>query len=164
MLTFITGKIDSGKTARMLEMYEKLKHEGADGFVCTKVFSGKDFKGYDLMRLGSPSRFQLAVLDVDYQGGFSKPVLFDRFVFNAECFLEGADILSEAISNASVKHVFIDEIGPLELRGEGFPGIIALLSDRSLLSRKDFYVCTRDSCLAPLLEAIGPTDSCIIRT
>lgn len=164
MLTLVTGMIDSGKTSRMLKIYEKLRHDGADGFVCPKVFSGDVFMGYELMRLGSDARFQMAVLDVNYKNDFSKPFFFDRFVFNAECFSAGADILSEAISNTSVKHVFIDEIGPLELRGNGFTGIVTLLSNQSLLASKDFYISTRDSCLAPFLKAIGSPDASIIRT
>lgn len=155
MLTYVTGAIGSGKTALMLRLYDKLKREGADGFVCPKVYSGDVFKGYDLVRLGDSGRVTFAHLGDFYEGGFTKPFFFDRFVFDGECFELGTKILIEAIANGDVRYVFVDEIGPLELDGKGFKGIIALLSDNLVNKGKDFYISVRESCLEQLDDALG---------
>ena len=70
MLTYVTWAIGSGKTALMLRLNDKLKREGADGFVCPKVYYGGEFQGYDLVRLGDSGRVTFARLGDFYEGSF----------------------------------------------------------------------------------------------
>lgn len=163
MLTYVTGAIGSGKTALMLRLNNKLKREGADGFVCPKVYYGGEFQGYDLVRLGDSGRVTFARLGDFYEGGFTEPFFFDRFVFEGECFSLGTRILEEALANKGVRHVFVDEIGPLELDGRGFKEIIKMLSNNLENTGKDFYISVRESCLKQLDDALGSPPSRIIR-
>ncbi|HOA15526.1 MAG TPA: nucleoside-triphosphatase [Bacillota bacterium] len=163
MLTYVTGAIDSGKTSLMQRLSEELKDDGVDGILCPKSYFEGEFIGYGMVRAGSSTVVPLAILEASYRGSFAESFYFDRFVFNVECFALGARIVAEAISREDVRHVFVDEVGPLELEGKGFKGIVALLSRNVGDPSKEFYIGVRESCLAQLHRALGSPQSRLIR-
>ncbi|MFM8454303.1 MAG: nucleoside-triphosphatase, partial [Gammaproteobacteria bacterium] len=60
--------------------------------------------------------------------GYQGPWLeVGRFRFSAEAFRKACDYLLHAGGKTDAKLLLIDEIGPLELRGEGFSEVLKLL-------------------------------------
>ena len=163
MLTIITGEIGSGKTARMLEIFRGLKDEGADGVASTKVIRNMEFEGYDLLRLASGERRCLAVRKPLYIGEFERPLFYDQFVFDADAFLFGVDVAAAAISDPLIGHVFLDEVGPLELEGKGFHPVLGPLFKEEVTGKKQVYVCVRGSCVEPVITKYGIKSYVLLR-
>lgn len=163
MLTIITGEIGSGKTARMLEIFHGLKGKGADGIASMKVNRDTEFEGYDLMRLANGERKRLAVRKPLYIGEFERPLFYDQFVFDTDAFLFGTGVITAAIDDPTVEHIFLDEIGPLELEGKGFHAALGPLFKDEVKEKKQVYVCVRDSCVEPVITKYGIKSYVLLR-
>jgi len=163
VLTIITGEIGSGKTSRMLEVFRDLKGGAADGIASVKLVSDTEFEGYDLVRLADNKRRRLAVRKPLYIGEFERPLFYDQFVFDADAFLFGADVIDSAIKDPLVEHIFLDEVGPLELEGRGFHPILKALFSEDVTAVKHVYVCVRDSCVDPVIARYGIKSYLLLR-
>ena len=141
----ITGPVHSGKTTFIQETLTALSGEyNISGFYSPKYYENRIFKGYDL---------------VDIESGESSPFIrmeetpgwriFGRFHFNPEAFVRGSAVIAEA-KEADI--LIMDEIGPLEIQGEGFiEGLRTALSDYDGI----FIIVCRDYILEPALKIIG---------
>jgi nucleoside-triphosphatase THEP1 len=157
MLTIITGGIGSGKTTRLIELFKRQVPGSADGFVSMRQFIEQKPQGYELVRLLGPERAQLAINKLYYHGQYERPMLFDQFIFDTDAFAMGCTIIEAALKLTSVRSLFIDEIGPIELSGAGFskPFESALSHERT--STKDIFVCIRSGCLEAAISHFGIT-------
>ena len=76
-----------------------------------------------------------------------------RFRFSAEAFRKAGEELMNAARNPEVKLLIIDEIGPLELRGEGFAGILKTLLEYT--SGPDLLLVVRSGLLQEVQQYFG---------
>ncbi|NIM16298.1 MAG: hypothetical protein GTO45_30240 [Candidatus Aminicenantes bacterium] len=144
MLYIIAGGIDEGKTQKMNALYHEKK---GDGFLSKKIFVDKDFVGYEIVRLSSGEKMPLAYKSEHVPGDWDEMYRFGPFSFSKKAFVFAERIIDEIIKKG-IEPVFIDEIGPLELRGEGFCEIL----NEVLNTGKDVYISVRSHCVEDVIE------------
>ncbi len=145
MVTLITGKINGGKTSRILELY--LDSENGDGFASPKVFNGGELAGYDLQRLSTGETVPFIRREGLTPAGWTEAFTFGDFSFSEAGLQFASGIIKSAIEDGN-SSLFIDEIGPVELQGKGF----APLLEKALGSGRDVYICVRESCVEDVAE------------
>jgi nucleoside-triphosphatase THEP1 len=145
MLYIVAGGINEGKTEKMDALYHEKKQ--GDGFLSKKIFVDKDFVGYEIVRLSSGEKMPLAYKSDHVPGDWDEMYRFGPFCFLKEAFAFARQIIDEIIEKG-IEPVFIDEIGPLELRGEGFCEIL----NKVLNTGKDVYISIRSHCVEDVIE------------
>ena len=148
-LHIVTGEVNAGKTTRMRELYRQTA--AADGILSEKRFDREGFCGYHLVRLRSGETMALALPEAAYHGQFTQACRRGPFVFSDEAFRFAAAALVQLCADPDVSAIFLDEAGPLELRGQGFAGVLPAL----LSSGKELYVTVRSSCLQAFIQTYG---------
>jgi nucleoside-triphosphatase len=121
----LSGNRGSGKTRLLTAIAETLlvsgKHVG--GILAPVVMDGDSRLGYDVLDLQSGNHVPLCRRDIEPTGGSIGP-----FHFALEGIRFGADALARAASS-STDLIILDEVGPLEFKGEGWgPSLDHLLS------------------------------------
>ena len=119
-VVIITGELHQGKTTFALKVVGKLleKNISITGFLA--IAKNRDGKrcGFDLMEVGKSGTIELCSDKPD-----EKRQSFGKYYFNPEAIDTGKSLLSP--ENLSGKQAaVVDEIGPLELRGEGWSSAI----------------------------------------
>ena len=124
-LVVITGDYNSGKTSRLVEIFNSYERGTAGGFACVKDFSVDtgEFTGYSLKWLSSGATFPLAVIKEFSEKIIGECFEFDRFLFSETAFSKASLMLNSLLLNPGVGTIFIDEIGMLELMGKGYSNI-----------------------------------------
>jgi nucleoside-triphosphatase THEP1 len=119
MVRIITGNIHSGKTTKMIELYEEKR---GDGFVSIKNMIGSQVKGYDYLQLSIKRTGPLASKEK------IEPVrdILGPYYFNEEAMTYIEKCFEEFIED-HVSPLFLDEVGQLELKGKGFYPILSRL-------------------------------------
>lgn len=145
MVYIVAGGIDEGKTERMDALYHEKKQ--GDGFLSKKIFVDKDFVGYEIVRLSSGEKMPLAYKSDHVPGDWDEMYRVGPFSFSKKAFAFARQIIDE-ITEKGIEPVFIDEIGPLELRGEGFCAILNEVLNRG----KDVYISVRSHCVEDVIE------------
>jgi len=140
MITVITGPVDCGKTSEINKIFE---NSGGDGFISPKVYRDGVFVGYDLKHLATGETRALA--RIGKCSGFEGNLEYGRFLFSRGSFDYANSILIDMAKN-SIKPIFIDEIGPVELFGGGFHnGIISAIEANVDLYLVIGYRCFREA-------------------
>ena len=80
-----------------------------------------DFTGYRLRRLAGDEEIELAVKSQYYKGQFELPLCYDQYVFNKEAFRFGERVVIMHWQMISIRAIYIDEIGPIELQKRRIP-------------------------------------------
>ncbi len=156
MVWIIHGAADTGKTGKIVSLYNEIGQ--GDGFVSAKVFSAEQkFLGYDLIRLANGQRCPFIRLRRFRPDGWDECVHLGRFSFSGQGFTFAAAI-AEEIGRENIQPVFIDEIGPLELRGQGFASLLRLL----LQTKKDLYLSVRCSLVDRVIKTFGLEQAVVI--
>jgi nucleoside-triphosphatase THEP1 len=145
MLYIVVGGIDEGKTQEMNALYHERKQ--GDGFLSRKIFVDKDFVGYEIVRLSSGEKMPLAFKADQVPGDWDEMYRVGPFSFSGRAFGFAERIIDEIIEKGT-EPVFIDEIGPLELRGEGFCEILKEV----LNTGKDVYISVRSRCVEDVIK------------
>lgn len=152
MIRIITGPVDSGKTTRMLGIYRQATPGTAGGFVSRKVFRDGAFAGYEISRLADGESRMLAVLaDQEPAGPAALPwdsFQFGRFIFFNDAFRFGDSVIAALLQEPGITDLYLDEIGPIELNGQGF----AQLLDRLDKQKLNLCLCIRSDCLPAAVE------------
>lgn len=147
MIRIVSGPIDGGKTARMEKLSKACPPGTAAGFISRKLYVGGEFTGYELYSLADGHTALLAMLESRYDGRFEHCFKFDRFVFAPAGFEFGTAIIAGLLAEGFTGEIFIDEIGPLELQGQGFAPIL-----RQALQRgAELTISVRDNCREAVL-------------
>ncbi|CZR08921.1 nucleoside-triphosphatase [Trichococcus ilyis] len=148
----ITGEMDAGKTKKLLRIYRELPAGTADGFASVKAFYDEGmFAGYDLKRLATGKEVPFIRLK---QAGETPPegsFAFDRFTFLLAPLAAAEQAIRELLSDPLIRTVLLDEIGPVELSGNGFCGALQEL----LKSDKDLYLCINRKNLESVMKKFG---------
>nr|WP_321292180.1 nucleoside-triphosphatase [uncultured Trichococcus sp.] len=149
-VTIITGEMDAGKTTELVRRYHELPGGTADGFASIKVFSEQGaFEGYDLKRLATGKTVPFIRLSKEDELRAQQ----DRFIFDRFTFLRGPlaaaeQAIRDSLSDPFIRTVLLDEIGPVELQGNGFCRALNNL----LESDKDIYLCINRKNLDPVTK------------
>lgn len=141
----------------MAAFYRDCQGIKADGLISRKLYKGSTFLGYELQRLSNGEKHLLALFAEHYQGQFAESFCFGPFVFSREAFEFGEKALDEMLADDRLRHIFLDEIGPIELEGGGFWRALQRLLD----SDKNLFIGVRDECLVPVLSGLNQA-CCII--
>ncbi|MDD4347085.1 MAG: nucleoside-triphosphatase [Desulfitobacteriaceae bacterium] len=145
MIIIITGKIDAGKTTRLLSLYDHLKT--GDGFALKKIITNGIHIGQEIYHL-STGQQKIFSLKKNYLPPLWDEIYnFGDFSFSAAGFDFSHKILLKALSSG-VKPIYIDEIGPLELLGKGFSDALKLV----VKNQTDLYLTVRDYCLTEVIK------------
>lgn len=155
MVYLITGKINSGKTTKMLDLYRQLNK--GDGFISVKTMKENDVYKYDLMRLSTAESKVLAYKAPHFQMQFHSSVNLGDYYFNDSSFLWAEEEIDKMINN-HIAPVFLDEIGLLEIQGQGFCKTIKKLLEASHLC----YFTVRDVFIERFIEKYEITEYEII--
>ncbi len=140
-ITLISGDYDSGKTTRLIRIFNSQKTGEADGFACIKMRNSKnEIIGYTLRQL-STMKDSIFIFDRKfYDDSFKEYFEFDRYIFSTETLRYAERIMEKAIKNPKIHSVFIDEIGAVEVSGMGFCEILFKLIN----SDKNVYLCVNE--------------------
>ena len=155
MIWLISGEINSGKTSRILNIYQQKEAGTAGGFISRKLYKDNTICGYEIVRLPDGPSQTLAWLGnkvnrnnkLDWDNAVNE-FPFGQFVFSQSGFLWGELIIDQLLADDDISDIFIDEIGPLELQGRGFYSILL----KALQSDKNLYITVRTKCLESFLE------------
>lgn len=145
MITFVIGPIGSGKTSRLETLYAD--HPHGDGFLAKKVFRGKQTYGYDLVRLSTKENFPWMIHDDFYRNEFESEARVGPFHVDLHrlAFLK---TMYQTMIRDCVTPIFLDEVGPWELSGQGLDPIIPTL----VLAPGDCYIAVREELLPQVIS------------
>jgi len=129
MIKIVTGKINSQKTTRMMDLF--LKDRQGDGFISLKVMSDQKVYGYHAMKLSSREKRLLLVHKDFYLSEFFAIEKIGPYLIHPEVkkWIE-QDI--EKMIQKKVQPIYLDEIGALELGGLGFDSIFKKMVSSNL--------------------------------
>lgn len=155
MVYLITGKINSGKTSKISDLY--LKTGQGDGFISVKTMLDGDVYKYDLVKLSTSESMVLTYKAPFYFHQYDSTVHLGDYYFNDSAFLWAEKEIDKMIMN-HVSPIFLDEIGLLEIQSQGFSDII----DKLLNSRLLCYFTVRNSFIERFIEKYQISDYVII--
>jgi nucleoside-triphosphatase THEP1 len=118
MIYFFTGPVRSGKTTALIQWAGNRKHVYG-------VFTPDAGEKRVFMNADSKEIFSMEA------AGNEETIAIGRFSFSKKNFVKASLIISDAIEKEG--WLVIDEIGPLELKGEGFAAVLKEI----LAQRKD---------------------------
>ena len=148
MVKIVTGSINSLKTTRIINYYED--NPIGDGFVSKKIMKDNLVYGYNLMQLSTKHEIPLVIRDSLWDG--KKRIIFK---IGPYCFFEEALMFLEEKTdefiNNNINPIFLDEIGILELNGEGFDQILKKL----IKNKCDLFLVVRSDLLDKVCERYG---------
>ena len=150
----VTGPTDGGKTATVTAIAERMRTEGVPvaGFVQPGEFEDGKKIGFRLRDLATGEEAALATLGDRSEGEFGT-----RFQFSEEGFRLGREALKQA-GSASV--VIIDELGPIELRGQGhMPAVRRALAVPDLVGA---VIVVRRALVPSLLAELDASDAVVV--
>ena len=152
MIHLITGEVNSGKTAALLSICQSLRGN-AEGFVILKEYQSGQFVGQKALDLLTGNMTPFSYLE-EYLPLRQTPCLsFGRFRFLEEGLLAADGSIRKAQLHRA-RHVFADEFGPLELRGQGLWPTYRRLMDH-LDDTTDVYMAVRSACVDACVERLG---------
>jgi len=148
-LIIVSGPVTSGKSSYLEKLLEKEQEKSlsaVSGIIAPGVYSNGQKNGYDAVYVSCGERFALARTDWNVPSGFKR----GRFIFCPENMRKAADLISSCRMGGSV---FIDEVGPLELRGEGYADAVRKIF-KTGVSRA--YISVREACLDRVMKEFFP--------
>jgi nucleoside-triphosphatase THEP1 len=147
-VTFICGKVNSGKTKTLLEWVDTLKPGSVDGYACVKrIDKDQRLMGYDLMRITDKQTIEalcIKTVDHHYQDFF----LYGPFVFSKDAFYQAEKILESALTNPKIETLVMDEIGQVEILGLGYARILK----EALKTQKHLILCVNENHLKNVIR------------
>jgi nucleoside-triphosphatase len=153
-IVVVTGPNDGGKTGAVVAVAEKLRSLGVPvfGFAQPGAFEEDRKVGFRLRDLMTGEEAALATLGQRGEGDFGT-----RFRFSEEGFRLGR----EALSRSALESVaIIDELGPVELRGQGhMPAVRRALATPDLLGA---VIVVRRALVPSLLAELSASDAVVI--
>lgn len=154
-VNIIIGEMDAGKTTQLIKLYHELPVGTADGFASTKVFSEQGaFVGYDLKRLATGKTVPFIRLSRPDEAPHPQDsFIFDRFTFLRGPLAAAEQAVRDILSDPLIRTILLDEIGLVELQGNGFCRALKVL----LESEKELYLCVNRKNLDPVTKKFGIT-------
>lgn len=145
MINVITGKINSGKTTKIIDVYDKSQQ--GDGFVSIKNMIGDKVHSYEIMQLSTREK-RLLVLREDFlTDSWCESCKIGPYSFSKDTLDYIEKTMRNFIKN-KISPVYLDEIGPLELQNECFHKIFMELLDNNC----ELYITIRKDSLADIIR------------
>jgi nucleoside-triphosphatase THEP1 len=157
MVTFVTGRINSGKTTKLFELYQQTGR--GDGYIAIKQMQGTKVVEYTAKRLSSDDAFPYVVRDEFDPGTKKIACSIGPYRFYQDAVDEMVAEIRRMIEY-SIEPIFLDEIGQLELRGECFAQVFSEM----VASGLDLVVSVKKELLEDVIKTFGIHDYKIVRT
>ncbi len=152
MIYLLSGPVNSGKTTWVLNDFNE--HPDADGFACKKVWLNGLHVGYDLFHLATGLSCPFIRVPEHLPPDWEEAArLGDRFSFNSAGLLFARHITQNAILNHAGRF-YLDEVGPLELSGQGFNHLLEALLGADI----DLVMVVRTTLLQRVIETFRISD------
>ena len=87
--------------------------------------------------------------------GDANPLAIGRFSFSRAAFARAETVLLAAASNPATRWLLVDEVGPLELRGEGLAPALRQVLETGTTAGFDVVLVVREGLRAAVAEAFG---------
>ncbi len=146
MINVITGKLNSGKTRYLKDLYEK--DSQGDGILSLKHYENESFVGYDIFHLKSKKQVAFIRLKSQLPESWNEKLEIGKYSFSCE----GFDFAEKVLKNIDEGPVYIDEIGPLEiLDKKGFYDKLKELIDKKF----DLFLTIRSTLIDALHDEFG---------
>jgi len=126
-ILILTGDLHAGKTTTVKKLIENLQKKGysVKGIISSGEFQDNRRSSFELQNIVTGENLPLA--SNEKQVGWSR---FRRYWFNPEAIEKGNEMIQAACrSNPDV--LIIDEVGPMELLGQGWSGSLELAIERT---------------------------------
>ncbi|MCD6132310.1 MAG: hypothetical protein J7J61_09435 [Candidatus Hydrothermae bacterium] len=148
MVFFIIGRVNSGKSTKLLGLYKRKKC--GDGFILKKVHVKQKLWGYRIRRLSTEEEEDFATWRDNIPKKWHEAFVYGPFSFSKKG-IEFADKIVDEIISKGIEPVFIDEIGPLEVEEKGLYAVIK----KVLSLDKTVYITVREDVFAEAVEKFG---------
>lgn len=149
MIYIVSGSINTGKTSWLLKEFNK--YRSADGFACRKVRVNGEHIGYELVHLktGEVCQFirKIDYIPRDWNEAFRLGI---HYSFNREGLAFAKKIANDALSS-NADCFFLDEVGHLELKGQGFADILKSM----LMAGIDMVIVVREALVEKIVDTFG---------
>lgn len=141
-LMILTGPINSGKSTRLYNLFKDRKNTSG---IITLLIDNKKY-------LYSISTKEKKLLEMDIIGDDENNIVkVGKYIFNKKVFQWGQKILaSDLIENPEL--IVIDEIGPLELSGNGLAPTAFQIINSALAGNQKILVVVRDKLLKEFID------------
>ena len=155
MVHLITGAVHQGKSTYLLHLYRSLQL--GDGFYNRPVFREGRLAGQEIVHLATGASRPFSFRDGFIPQDWDEECRYHVYSFSGAGLKFGREIITRACQNR-IEPLFVDEIGPLELAGKGFYGLVTDL----LPKRIDLYLVVRLGCLDEIVTHFGITEYIVI--
>lgn len=145
VVNIISGKMNDGKTTRLIAAYEASGI--GDGFALIKKMEGKIVHSYNARQLSSGEERLLIIRDCWLSDDFNERCRFGPYYFSDSTLNWIEDQIEQAIEKHKTP-IYLDEIGKLEIMGEGYDAIFRVL----LKSEIDIFVTIREDLVEMVLH------------
>ncbi len=147
MIHIVTGKIDSGKSTKLMELYETI--DKGDGFVLLKTMDNGKPVYYDAYRLSRKTRCRTIVReDMITDESVAFAIGPYRFLTSAVAWINRE--MTELLQTGT-RPLFFDEAGILEINKKGFYPLIKAIVE----SDADLYITVRTPLVEKFLETFN---------
>jgi nucleoside-triphosphatase THEP1 len=150
MVHIITGKVNSGKTTSLRNQFAK--HPG-EGFFLAKVFFEDKVIGQDIVSFTTGQFLPFSRKKNWLPENWDEIGEYRNYSFSQKGLDFAKEIFERALKE-QINPLYLDEIGPLELKGEGFSDILK----KCLASEAELYLAVRTGCLKDVLKSFDIRD------
>ncbi|MBN2540865.1 MAG: hypothetical protein JXB08_05000 [Bacilli bacterium] len=148
MVNIVTGKMNSGKTTRMLELYQR--QPIGNGILSKKYMIGSDVFGFNAYVLKEEIEFPFMIHERQLEGLTESMSFSERigpYLIIEEAQREVDRYYQLWISECTTP-LYFDEVGKLELENQGFDFHIRA----AIKSGLDLYLSVREDLVEPILN------------
>lgn len=150
MIQIVTGDINSGKTTKMYELYNKY---GGDGFISIKRMNILTVHSYELLHLSKGQSVVLALKENHNETTQKIACQIGPYQF-FESSIELVKNTMEYLIKEGVSPLYLDEIGPLELMGKCFYDVFQMM----IASGLDLVISVRKNSLKEVIDKFNLKD------
>lgn len=145
VITLVTGPVNSGKTASLLNRFNR--SGSGDGFVSTKYYEKGSLCGYRLTRLSTRESMPFVFLAGHQPKGTALGDPIGSYIILGSA-IHFAEREMAKLINQGVQPLYLDEVGRLELRGQGFDALLRQIVG----SRLDAVLGVRERSVPGIVE------------
>jgi len=154
VIKIVTGKINSGKTSRLKEIYKA--NQIGDGIISKKIMIDTDVYGFNGIRLSDNFEFPFMIHEryyfqndlITYEDNSIESVYS---IGPYKVLKSGMDFIDKTYNDLldkSVTPLFFDEVGKLELSGKGYYKHLKRAIDNNV----DILIAIREDLVIDLIE------------
>ena len=156
MINIITGKINSFKTTRIKELFEK--DCCGQGFVSLKTMEEGKVLFYEFENLQAKTK-QIGIINTaNYPNHFTNYETLGPYAFDLDCLQEMTHHLEKWIEQ-KIEPIYLDEIGLLEVNKLFFYPILKRIVQEDI----ETYITVRSSLVEEVVEVFGLTNYTIMK-